>query len=72
MTDLFKVETCRSVIATCRHKRDAKDMRDGYNKAFVLSFDDEGVHVHRGHQHKRGETGKFRYPYPWSGMVLGP
>ena len=72
MTALFKVESHCAVIVTCTTKEYAKCIRDGYNSAFRLMVADEKAHVHRGHEHKRGESGRFRYPYQWSGMELGP
>ena len=69
---IFKVESHRAVIATTKTKRTAKYIRDEYNVAFRLMTVDEKATVHRGHEHKRGETGQFRYPYQWSGMELGP
>ncbi len=72
MSAIFKVESPRAVIATTETKRTAKDIRDGYNKAFRLMAGEEYATVHRGPDHKRGESGRFRYPYMWSSMELGP
>ncbi len=55
---LFKVERADGqVIQICiLTKARAKEVRDRYNEV-----DDRGCHVHRGPEHRLGETGKTKW-----------